>query len=77
MEICPICNGLEDICQSCPQCGRPMEERGPLQDFIDGYSPYLSQEMGEGLAPPGTCVHLYYCRACDRDQRLAIPRRQV
>lgn len=50
-----------------------MEERGALQDFIDDYSPYLSRELAENLMGTRDCVHLYYCRDCDQDVRVATP----
>ncbi len=72
-RICPICNGLQSIPRFCPHCGKEMEERGALQDFIDDYSPYLSQELGENLLQTKDCVHLYYCSYCDMDVRVATP----
>lgn len=72
-RICPICNGLEGVRRLCPYCGGEMEERGSLQDFIDDYSPYLSQQLGENLTEGGDCVHLYYCRTCDEDVRVSAP----
>lgn len=72
-RICPICNGLQSVRRFCPYCGREMEERGALQEFIDDYSPYLSQELGENLTDTRECVHLYYCPSCDEDVRVASP----
>ena len=73
MEACPICNGLQNVSKLCPYCGGEMEERGALQDFFDDYSPYLSRELAENLMGTRDCVHLYYCRDCDQDVRVATP----
>lgn len=76
-RICPICNGMQSSRRYCPHCGRELEERGALQDFIDDYSPYLSQDLGEDLADTSQCVHLYYCPACDEDVRLPTEMWQI
>lgn len=73
MDACPICNGLSNVSKPCPFCGGEMEERGPLQEFIDDYSPYLSRELAANITGTRYCVHLYYCSACDQDVRVATP----
>lgn len=76
-RICPVCNGLQSSRRYCPHCGGEMEERGALQDFIDDYSAYLSQELGEDLTETDDCVHLYYCPHCDEDIRLTITKWRI
>jgi uncharacterized C2H2 Zn-finger protein len=73
-QICPLCNGLHRAQKLCPYCGKVMEERGALQDFIDDYSAYLDRQLGENLVQSRDCVHLYYCPSCDQDVRLNTPR---
>ena len=72
-RICPICNGLQSTRRLCPNCGKEMEERGAIQDFIDDYSPYLSHQLGEDLTGDKDCVHLYYCQICQEDVRISTP----
>jgi hypothetical protein len=54
-----------------------MEDKGALQEFIDPYSPYLSQELGENFAGTGDCVHLYCCPFCALDQRFSVPKQLI
>ncbi|MTI96716.1 MAG: hypothetical protein FH749_14790 [Firmicutes bacterium] len=71
-RICPVCNGLQGARRFCPYCGGNLEDRGALQEFVDDYSPYLSQQLGEDLSGGDECVHLYYCPRCQEDVRLRI-----
>lgn len=77
MEACPICNGLGAVPCFCPGCGQELEEKGPLQEYLDPYSPYLSLELGENLFQTQNCVHLYYCSECRRGFRIGIARQKV
>lgn len=76
-QICPLCNGLQEIDRRCPKCGKEMLDGGRLQDFYEPYSPYLDDNL---LSPPklaldnslGLCMHLIYCPRCGEDQRIII-----
>jgi len=76
-RVCPLCNGLQVAPKLCPRCGQEMEDKGALQEFIDPYSPYLSQELGENFAGTGDCVHLYCCPFCALDQRFSVPKQLI
>lgn len=64
--ICPLCNGLFSSRVEC-LCGQDMLDQGPLQDYLDPYSPYSS--TGEDTP---VCVHLFRCPDCYRDQRITV-----
>lgn len=74
--ICPVCNGLEEQFIECPQCSEIMVDQGPLIDYLDDYSPYLSRDITQRVdgAPHDKCVHLYLCEACGWDKRITINR---
>lgn len=74
-RVCPLCNGLQQIDTCCPRCGHQLIDAGSLQNFFGPYSPYEEYNMYGSLASfdvAGQCVHLFYCPACDFDQRTAI-----
>lgn len=69
---CPLCNSLINISETCPQCGKPMEDRGRVEDFFDPYNPYLDHDtvtMGE---PSHQCIHLFCCPMCGYDSRIIV-----
>lgn len=74
--ICPICNGLYEYNISCPECGGIMEDQGPLVDYYDDYSPYLSKDLTQLVdgVSHDKCVHLYKCINCNVDRRVEIDR---
>lgn len=66
MNICPICNGLLDYERSCHKCGNKMEVQGRLEDYEDGYSPYLNYsitDLNDGDSS-NICSHLLICPYC-------------
>ncbi|WP_053956848.1 hypothetical protein [Inediibacterium massiliense] len=72
--VCPICNGMAVYLLKCPICGKQMENKGPLTDFLDDYSPYLPIEitqLSDG-ADKNHCMHLFYCEGCHYDKRVPI-----
>ncbi len=74
--ICPVCNGLEQPNIECPQCGDMMVDKGPIVDYLDDYSPYLSNDITQLVdgAPHDKCTHLYQCESCGIDKRIEISR---
>lgn len=76
-QVCPLCNGLEEIKKQCPNCGEQMKDGGKIEDFYGPYSPYMDKNL---LSPPevtmensqGVCIHLVYCPKCGTDQRFLI-----
>lgn len=72
MLVCPLCNGLYQKTLTCPQCGGIMEDNGFIENYLEPYSPYLSEDIldtVDGVAK-NECIHLYTCTACGYDRRL-------
>ena len=69
---CPLCNAFINVKENCPKCGKPMEDRGRVEDFFAPYNPYLDHETVTMGQPPHQCIHLFYCPQCGRDLRMII-----
>ncbi|MCL6639264.1 MAG: hypothetical protein K6T80_06240 [Firmicutes bacterium] len=77
MSVCPLCNGLYELNQTCASCGGPFIDRGALQDFYDDYSAYLDQalyEDGYRCNRDEYCVHLFACPRCHVDKTFVFRR---
>jgi len=72
--ICPLCNNVNKYSQMCPLCKSNMVDEGPVVDYLDDYSPYLSRDITQLVdgAPYDKCVHLYKCEHCGYDKRIEI-----
>lgn len=72
--ICPLCNGLKEASEICPDCNASMDDTGPIENYFDDYSPYLDKNITQILnsANPEVCVHLFKCNQCGRDMRISI-----
>lgn len=73
---CPLCNGIKDINTSCPRCSAKMKDEGPIINYLDDYSPYLSNDITQLVdgVPHNQCVHLFSCEKCKYDKRIQIDR---
>ncbi|GAW91795.1 hypothetical protein TherJR_2181 [Calderihabitans maritimus] len=75
---CPLCNGLKQFYFPCPQCSRPMEDRGALENFFGPYSPYETHPLffSSTFSEKTNlyCVHLFACPGCGKDKRIKIRR---
>lgn len=76
-SICPVCNGLEEWKQACPQCGQMLADLGRLSDYYGPYSAYRpidEMKMTDGLPDlePHLCVHAAYCETCGRNFEMAL-----
>ncbi|WP_066504889.1 hypothetical protein [Abyssisolibacter fermentans] len=71
--VCPLCNSIQDITVKC-ECGSEMINKGPLVDYLDDYSPYLSNDITQLVdgASHNECMHLFYCNNCSKDKRVAV-----
>lgn len=75
--ICPICNGLLPLQESCPVCGKAMEDHGPLTNFFGPYSPYreiddLKMSNGFPDLVHRQCIHVGYCENCKMEHLFFI-----
>jgi hypothetical protein len=72
--VCPVCNGMKVYLLKCPICGDQMENDGPIQDFLDDYSPYLPISITQQV--DGTyqdqCVHVFHCKYCNKNRKFKI-----
>ncbi|GIM48244.1 hypothetical protein DNHGIG_37930 [Collibacillus ludicampi] len=73
-HVCPVCNGLSKLQETCKQCGSWLEDDGPMTDFVGPYSPYeLTPQVHQKV---GTCIHLLTCTYCQLES-YAIVRNDV
>lgn len=80
VAVCPVCNSFTEVKRDCPNCGRQMVDAGKIQDFYDGYSPYLAQDIyqdGYACNDSVHCVHLFSCPCCHYDHRLAFRKEEA
>lgn len=77
--VCPLCNGIQEIIDHCENCGGKMIDQGPIVNYLDDYSPYLSNDITQMVdgAPHDKCMHLYKCENCDHDKRVEIERVRI
>ncbi|WP_085506868.1 hypothetical protein [Thalassobacillus devorans] len=72
MVICPICNGIEEVEDRCPDCSNQMVDHGKIVDYLDDYSPYLEvmlTKMVDGDPDSATvqqCIHVIQCVECGK-----------
>ncbi|MCT2535542.1 hypothetical protein NC661_07295 [Aquibacillus koreensis] len=78
MYVCPVCNGLTAVTQTCPKCQHSMDHQGRLVDFMGDYIAYLEYEGtklidgDEESTNQHTCVHLYACPSCGEELDISI-----
>lgn len=77
--VCPLCNGIKYISIICPICSSQMKDSGPIVNFLDDYSPYLSSDITQLIdgAPHDQCVHLFSCENCQYDKRIRVDRVRI
>ncbi len=77
--VCPLCNGLKDIEILCELCGKPMKDKGPIVNFLDEYSPYLSNDITQVVdgAKHNNCTHVFKCSACGYFKNVEIARIKI
>ncbi|MCT8139473.1 hypothetical protein H1D32_18240 [Anaerobacillus sp. CMMVII] len=78
MSMCPLCNGISVIEESCEVCHSVMSDKGRLMDYFDDYSAYLDIEgmkLFDGIkndAQNQQCPHIFYCSKCHIEKTLLI-----
>ncbi len=77
--VCPLCNGLYDIDFKCVRCNSPMEEKGPLVNIMDDYSPYLLDDISHRVdgVKEERCIHTYQCLNCGYEENYPIERKEL
>lgn len=77
--VCPLCNGIDKIQKKCPKCGGKMSDEGPVVNYMDDYSPYLSNDITQLVdgAAHDKCTHLIKCVDCNYDKRIEIERVKI
>ena len=68
-KVCPICNGLITLEQSCPNCQEILEDTGYIENLFGPYAPY--EEKGKLTdidisKKKGNCIHQIVCPHCDK-----------
>lgn len=67
--ICPVCNALNPLEVSCPNCGSAAEDEGRWNDWSGPYSPYepflpISNAATTAISDQTACQHSVRCSAC-------------
>lgn len=75
--MCPVCNGLADFDQHCPNCGKALRDEGPIQQFYGPYSAYrpiddIKKSNGFPDLANNECMHLAYCANCNQQLYAAV-----
>ncbi|MFD1017728.1 hypothetical protein [Thalassobacillus hwangdonensis] len=78
MDMCPVCNGFDQLMEVCEACGGEMVDYGRAVDYLDEYSPYLDLNLtvfvdGDMKSSiEETCVHYLQCAKCDAASLVAL-----
>lgn len=78
MEICPLCNGLEEYQGNCGSCGNMLMDTGKVTDYLDDYSAYMEINLlklvdGDiNSVENHVCLHLINCPVCQKEQIITI-----
>ncbi|SDE18607.1 hypothetical protein [Sporomusa acidovorans] len=70
-KVCPLCNALQAIVETCPYCGGKMVDGGSISNYLGPYSPYMDKESLP-LQSEDYCLHVIYCPVCAYDTRMAL-----
>lgn len=57
-KICPLCNKIIEQNFCCNACGKTMEDKGRVEEFLGPYSADMPIEN------KGYCTHVYKCENC-------------
>ena len=72
--VCPLCNSLVDKKMKCLQCKEEMNDVGPVVDYLDSYSPYLSRDITQLVdgVDHNECIHIFKCDCCGYDREMIV-----
>lgn len=72
-NICPVCNGLITLEESCPDCKETLEDNGHLENLLGPYAPYEENEETKNLDEKrGNCLHKVVCPYCERTWNIEV-----
>ncbi|MBM7702708.1 hypothetical protein [Metabacillus iocasae] len=78
MNMCPLCNGFNQVEYTCAKCGHKTEDMGRVMDYFDDYSAYMEIEqmkLIDGITTTASdhqCAHLFYCILCHHEEVMTI-----
>ncbi len=75
--LCPVCNGLQLLQESCPACNGEAVDFGRLSDLAGPYSPYgqIDEQLSHDdiqMHDSPICKHLIYCPSCTQKTEVSI-----
>ncbi len=75
--ICPVCNGLTTLHETCSNCQHHLDDYGRLDNIWGPYSPYreidhLKMTNGYIDVENHSCIHLASCPVCGRDHIITV-----
>ena len=72
-NICPICNGLITLQETCPNCKEITEETTNPDTIYDPYAPYESQDIFyNDLQDNQHCIHQVLCPNCGNAWNISV-----
>lgn len=74
--VCPLCNGMANYEVYCERCNSRLEDLGAIVDYLDAYSPYLSNDITQLVdgVEHEKCCHLFICKKCNFEKKVEINR---
>ncbi|MCK0470320.1 hypothetical protein [Halalkalibacter sp. APA_J-10(15)] len=78
MSMCPVCNGLNELNETCKHCHTILVDHGRMMDFGEKYDAYLPIEMKKldnGIKDDQKeekCAHIVACPTCNKASLVLI-----
>jgi hypothetical protein len=66
-QVCPLCNGLQQLRARCDRCGAQMVDGGKVTDYLDDYAPYWNTPYDMQENEAGRCTHVLFCPGCSNE----------
>jgi hypothetical protein len=70
MDICPYCNGMEELLLHCPSCSIAMDDCGTLQESLGPYAPFEENSL---VHAQFGCTHRLFCHNCRVEYYFTVP----
>lgn len=71
-SVCPVCNGLNDVLCTCPNCGIKMQDVGAITDYLGPYTAYEENNSSTNDTWQ-RCWHSAVCPECGYQQSVTVP----